>query len=571
MDLLSLNVLNIVALSKIILFVFVLLFVLILFKKNKPILHLLLLTGALLTFYLIFSYPLQKMFWGNRGDETFIFAFLNNVLHGNYFQDFYYSHLPVFYAPLYFWVTGFCASFITTSGITAAKIGTLGAILIWFLGTYFWQKFYWQKINDDKLEQSVVNSNWFWLLYPVIYFLILDFDTIISKPYEALAALLSPLFVIFLTNEFELKKWDFKKYLFFAFSGAFIFLTYYFWWFILIPVFLVLVYFSTNKFLNFKRLIILGGSIFLLSSIYLVPLIISIIRYGIENWQANFLMPEDFNSFFPWLDLSLKSILFILGIFSLIFFNKNKIIRANLIGLIFCYAYQLINIFLFVIGKKPFALSKPFLFLGGSFIIFGATYLIIFLYKKLLMNLSLDNKKIIILVIALFFIPLLPFGNFIDKPSIRWQIEEDLQTPTIQYMVEIFQQKIPNYTSITWLSAGMQEINAYLPLKYYIAYNPHFSHQASIYSQRMNLVKKLVSSKNSEDFYALTQNEAKPKITGLFLYKNETKENYSMFFWQDNYPNGGKELEIRLPKNLIDEKFWELKYEDKKFIIFLTK
>lgn len=571
MNELSLTTLSIVANTKVVLFAFVFILILILFKKNRPWLYLLLITGALFLFYLFFSYPLQKMLWGNSGDESFIFAFLTKVIHGSYFSDFYYSWLPTFYTPLYFWVTGIVSKLFTDSGIVAAKIGVLGTILVWFFGSYFWQKLYQNKINKKQESDFIIESKWFWLLLPIIYFLSLDFDVIVLKPYETVSALFCILLIGFIFQNFEWQRWNWKKYLFFGLSSGILFLTYYFWWFILIPTLIILVLISKNKLQNFKRILLLGIIIFFISSPYLIPLILSFIKYGMENWQAVFFIPNDFSTFTPWMGLSLKTILFIFGLTGLIFFQKNKFIRSNLIILVVCYIYQFLNIIYFILGNKPIQASKPFMFLGSATLMVGTTYLIIYIYQKILIKYSLLTKKIIALIIVLIFVPFLPFGKFIDDPVVKQQIEKDLVIPKLKYLTEIIDQRVSNYKNIIWLSGGTQELNAYLPLSYYIAYNSHFSHQAAIYSKRMDFVKTLSQQKNAEDFYNLTQNVAEPKIDGLIFYHDKDKESFVLYFWQDNYPNGGKDFSIKIKKNLISDQYWQKIYNDETFSIFLAK
>lgn len=390
MNELSLQTINIIACSKIILLlVFILTILIARYKCNKPWLMSLLASIAVSGFYLVLSYPLQKMWWGNNGDEILVISFLSRVLSGNPLNDFYYRGLPQFYPPLYFWLTGFLSMPFTKNAINAAKIGIAATFFLWFVGIYLWQKIYYEYIKQTS-QESISSNPWFWTAVPIILFFLLDFNDIILKPYEALPALALVLLAGMMAQEFSENKWTWKNYTFFGLSGGLLFLTYYFWWFIAIPALFVLILLSDKKKLNFFRMICVGAIMFVLSSVYLIPLFYSYLG-GIENWQAIFFISKDFSAFLPFCDISWKTPLIIAGVIGLIIYHKKTFIKANIVILAFCYIYQFISIFLFIFGKKPLQAAKPFLFLGTAAIAVGCGYLIIELWKKFILPLSKEK------------------------------------------------------------------------------------------------------------------------------------------------------------------------------------
>ncbi len=566
MNELSLTTIYIIALAKIVLFIYFGVTIFLIWKHKKTYWHLLAITAAIFSFYFILAWPLQKMWWANNGDEMFTGAFLTRVLHGQIFSDFYYGWLAPFYPPLYFWVTGTISRLFTSNAITAAKIGVLGTILIWFLGSYFWQKLWRQKIDQTKERIAIYKSPWFWLLLPVIYFISLDFDNIIVKPYETVTALFCVILIGLIAESFDWQKWNWKNYLFLGISGGLLFLTYYFWWIMLIPVMFYLALTSRTKTLNLKRIILLGFVIFACSAMYLIPLFLNYSHFGLENWQAVFFTPTDFVTFAPWLTLSLKSLILITGLIGLIAFAKEKFIKANLLVLITAFIYQFINIVIFVLGHKPVQCQKPFLFLGGATLGIGATYLLIYIFNTYFK--TLEIKKIAAICSIVIFFPLLPMIKFIDDPVALMQIEKDLTPSKVITLVDTIKTQVPDYTKQIWLSSGVPEINLYLPLNYYIAHNPHFSQPASLYSQRMALINELSQATSAENFQAII-NSAQPQITALLLAPDG--DNYSLYFWQDNYPNAGKELVVKIPQNLISDQYWQSVYTDSQWQIFIKK
>ena len=393
---LSLEIINIIAYSKILLLAtFVVLLVLAIYFKKKVWLFSLLAGISASIFYYILAEPLNKMLWGNNGDEIFIISFLSQVLQGNPFNDFYYHGLPNFYPPLYFWVTGFVSRLFTTNAIVAAKIGVFCSLFLWFVGFYLWQKVYQLYISNR--ESEIGKNKWLWFLYPLILFFLIDFNDIILKPYEVLPALFLVFLLGMISESFSLEKWSLKHYLFFGISGGILFLSYYFWWFVAIPALFAIALFSNRKLKSLVRVCGLGVVMFLVSAIYIVPLFLSYLG-GMENWQALFFVPKDFSTFIPFASLfSWRALLIVVGIIGLIAFYKKKIIQSTILVLIFCYVYQFSNILLYISGGNPAQSAKPFLFLGSATIALGGGYFIIYLWKKYIFELSAQKRKLIII------------------------------------------------------------------------------------------------------------------------------------------------------------------------------
>lgn len=543
----------IIGLKLLLLICFVVFLLLLFLNKKQPIYYVLLITGCFFVFYLIFSYFLQKTFWGIEGDETFILAFLTRVLHGQYFNDFYYQGLPPFYPPLYFWITGTLARLFTVNAVVAAKIGVLLTIIIAFTCPYLWQKYY--AIKNDT--EQIISSAWFWVILPFLFFCSLDFSIIITKPYEFLSALLGVIWLGYFYENLAKEKFKIWDYLFFGLIGGLLFLTYYFWWFLLIPVLFILTLMNGNRFRSISRVITTGIIIFIIATIYLLPLAYSFWQKGIENWQAGYFVPSDFNLFMPWFSFSIAGFLSLLGLVSLVLFRKNKFIKASLVLLAACYFYQLANYMSFVFLKKTFQPSKPFLFLGGACLAIGATYGLIYFFNKLIGKYSWQIKKV--LIIILVGLSLLPFYLFIGDTNVQAQLKNDQVAPGAKDLAKIIEAKIPDYQDLNWLSSGAPEINAYLPLNYYIAHNASFSHQASLFSERLAKVENLAGLKSSAEFEAELSNLG---INALLLYLDKQTNTYPLFFWIDNFPNGGKTIRLDLKPELINLPAWQKVYED---------
>ncbi len=560
----SFQALNIIAYSKVLLVIAFVSYLLVLRYKNRTWLLALLASVFLSAFYLILSFNFKKMWWGNNGDEIFIISFLSQSLLDNPLKDFFYHSLPAFYPPLYFWLTGIVSRPFVSNAISAAKIGLAITLFLWFIGTYYFQKIY-QYISEKKIGTKLFsfNSRYFFIV-PLLYLFILDFNDIILKPYETLPALLLVILIGFIAESFSCQKWSIKEYLFFAISGGLLFLSYYFWWFIAIPALFALVIFSENKILNLKRLIIIGLGIFLVAAIYIIPLFLSYLN-GMENWQALYFVPTDFSNFFPFSILSWKGILMLIGLIGLVINYRKPFFRANLFILISCYLYQFVSIILFLSSKSPLQAAKPFLFLATATLVIGASKLLMDAWFKYIAPLSGGKRYIASVVILIFSLSFWPMASFMDDPVVRRQIDINLEFPASYYLANNIMDNVNEPEKRTWLSSGVPDINAYIPMKYFISHNPHFSHHAAKYSERLSFVDKL-SNLNEEEFITSINNS---EIDALLLYKQGDVDYFPIFFWQDNYPNGGKEGLIKIAKEKVYGLNWEMAYEDSQWLVYL--
>ena len=561
---LSFQAINIIAYSKVILVIAFISFFLLIRYKQKPWLLSLAASIFLTSFYLIFSWSFKKMWWGNNGDEIFIISFLSQVLHDNPLKDFYYHDLPTFYPPLYFWLTGLISRLFTNNAITAAKIGVSLTLAFWFFGTFLWQKIY-QFFVNRKIEISLFAKNGVLLfLFPLIYFFLVDFNDIILKPYETLVALMLAILLGFIAESFLQEKWTIREYLFFGISGALLFLSYYFWWFMAIPSLFILVFLSHNKLKNFIRLSLIGLIMIAISAIYIFPLFSSYLG-GMENWQALFFIPSDFSTFLSFSLFSWKGLIMLSGLIGLIIYRQENFFKANLILVICSYLYQFLSIVLYLSGANALQAAKPFLFLATASLALGAAKLFFELWQTYTKKLSGKNKFNILLIILIFSVYFWPMASFVDDPVVRRQLDINQSFPSAFYLAAKVKENVSDYSARTWLSSGAPEINAYLNVHYFIAHNPHFSHHASLYSQRMALVNDL-SLAEAQDFVYLIN---KSPIDALLLYKQDSLDYYPLFFWADNYPNGGREEMIKIPKAGVDLLNWQKAYEDREWLVLV--
>ena len=225
---LSLATIHILASSKIILLVFLCLMFWSWRRQARPAVFMIWTALAIIIFYIVLASPLQKMWWGTTGDELYVAAFLEKVMSGQFWSDFYYAYLPTFYPPLYFWLTGGIAQLFAHNAIVAAKIGTTLTLFVWFFASFFGFKWFWAKIyKDQENKPAIISQAWFWWLWPTLYLLLLDFDVIILKPYEAVSALFLILWLMLWSVATSQVQWPKRYFWWFGLSGGLLFLLFY--------------------------------------------------------------------------------------------------------------------------------------------------------------------------------------------------------------------------------------------------------------------------------------------------------------------------------------------------------
>jgi len=566
-------------------------------KNYLPLILATTLSLAAIAYYFILTKNWQKMWHGTVGDELFLAANFNRIIHGQYFSDFYTGWLPPFYPPLYFWLTGTIAKLVgAANGITAAKIGVMVTFVTWFLGSYIFQSLGWKLITKSPLladarskegARGWLGSGLYFLLFPLIYFFTIHFPDIVTKPYEAVSALLCIIF-LWLFNSYlsepplladarskeGVRGWlrATKPLLFFGISGGLLFLTYYFWWFILIPALFVIVLTQKKHLIISSGFLVLliGTIMFLVASPYLIPLFTTYAKLGMENWQPLHFVYSDLTLYAPWLEFSIPGLFYLIGFATIIieltkYWRKPKsteseppaLIKSNAIILIFCYLYFFINLAVFFSGHTPWQASKPFYFLGGAALISSAAYGLTTIYAALAAPRQggghlLSTKKFIrafVFLITLLLL-ILQFFNSL-RPNLQLTKINLQPSPASQLATDI-KSTVPDAESKIWLSSGNPELNAYINLNYFVAHNAHFSHPASHFSQRLDSIRAFVSS-NSPSEFANQLSTANPPITALLLYYNQSTNTYPLFFRVDDFGNGSREVQYDLNPELLTE------------------
>ncbi len=528
--------------------------------------------------------PAHTLLWGNQGDEAFQIAFMEKVISGHPFTDFFYAHLSPFYPPLYFWIFGTIGRLFNWDGIVAAQWGTILTYAFLPLAALVFAKL----CRWTTQEQRTV------LFLSIATLFCIPAEALLLKPYEAAAALLSVLWIVAFTKVLREPSWRLRIIL--GVTGGVIFLTYYFWFVLLIPAMVGLIVFRhaghrsgihrnqendgsrveprmTQDALSF---ITIGIIVTTMAMPFLIPYIIDFARFGHENYQATYFFPTDADLYAPWLSLSLAGLLALGSLVTYIAkrtWSDAQIASLALLGSIF--AWHGVQLIVLAFGGKPIMLSKPFLFLGSIALFLPAVEYMNEKIDKQLGALGPSYRQgllpRILIATILMISPLLPNGLFLDDPKIQTQLEQNLLPQTSAFVAENIRIFVPDYADRTWLVSGLQDLNGTLPFTHYLAWNPHFSNPAAHWGSRLEELQRISHLSSAAE---TTQAFDDLGINALLFYRaTDEQENpyYPFFYEEDAWPNGTESRELRFDEKLISLEDWQVAHEDNEWRVLLRK
>ena len=213
---------------KLLLVFFVILSIVLVYKKYKPVYFLLLVGLISAASYFFFVNDMGLLFWGLQGDEVTIAAMYNIFTNSSFLgSDFAYHGFSAFYPLGFFWFFGQIGKIMDWNGIVIAKFATFSFFLLFPICLYYYQKKL-LNFSEDFLGGKAPRSL-FYLLSPLLIITILDKDLLIGKPYEVIAVAASIFWYLSLYFTILYGKWTKKIPLIYGFIAGIIFMVYYLW------------------------------------------------------------------------------------------------------------------------------------------------------------------------------------------------------------------------------------------------------------------------------------------------------------------------------------------------------
>ncbi|MFB6181479.1 MAG: arabinofuranosyltransferase [Candidatus Magasanikbacteria bacterium] len=502
------------------------------------------------------------LFWGLKGDEITIAAMYEMFAHGGLFVDFAYASLPPFYPPLWFQGFGLLGRYLDFQGIQIAKTAGLATILVFPLLFYWAQNLIW----DRSFEQRTA-----WLLSPLFVLITLSWSEIITKPYELVSVAFTVLWAQYLLVHLHEESLNNKKILLLGVVGGILFQIFYYWFILAAIGISLFVLFESRPFKKYWQLTKTALISVIVAAPYWVPLSLSYLEHGSENWQLGFWSLGALSSYSLDIEiLSISSAVILFGLAVVLLLRDKVKMRALLSLLVAPFVWYVLSLITLNFFRSPLQAHKGMEFFVPTVLSLAAAYGVDYLWNKYEPRLE-DYKKGIYILATIILSTQLIFGSFTNKKEVlKSRVRAKDLKPAKLKVKNYLKENYPNISEKTVLHTGLPELHAFLPMNDFIYFNQHNSHPAANFSARKRFLENLKLSKNSKAFYDMIDSNEFSSID-LFVFYKRKDDYYPVILHLDDFPHKIKQKTIRIPKNLLDEQYFEQVYENNSYVIYRAK
>lgn len=555
---------------KLCLAVFVISGIIALWRKWHPVVFLSI-TGILVaaSFFLLMD-DVSLSFWGLRGDEVTIAAMFEMFAHGSYWSDFAFPTLPPFYPPLFFWSFAWLGNIFGWHGVFLHKVSTFTTFLIFPIMLYAVQAWYWRTVRkqfDIDYPQRLA-----WFLLPFVFFILVDWDAFILKPYELLAAIGSTLWVVYLLRDLHTHTWSRVRMIVYGVTGGLLFMTYYLW-----LIFGAMAIAGSGLFVPKKdqwtfygRLCLVGVLTLIVSLPYLGPLLVTYHRYGTENWGVALMTMRGIALYalmIQW--VSWRGLVFLFGFLILLLYRKQIYVRSLLLLFIAGYVWQIMGWATILFFAAPIQEFKAFDFYHVAIIACAVAFGIERAYNFLQKKYSLIDIRIPAGVFGLVLVSVhMIFGTFIDDPVVQARrIESRSLREPVAELVEFLQKNRGEFPGPKTVGPGAGELSAFVPMNFYMYFNQHNNHPGTRFSEAYAQLHILATEKNPQKFHEAVRRIPFGPIDRFILFKTEDVSTYRVYFHVDDFPHGASDTWIDFSKEVFVEPHMHRVFENRTFIV----
>lgn len=513
--------------------------------------------------YWILVDGLPMMFWGLKADEVTIGAMYQRFA-VDWNSDFGYAQLPPFYPALFFQLFGTIGGWFDWNGVKIAKSASAVALLVIPSALYWVQAVYWRRRPHSAGPGPLA-----WVLSAMLLGgIFLDWDALITKPYEAIAGLGVILWTTFLVLDVGAGVWSRWQSLRYGVAGGVLFLTFYFWFFLAaIGVALHNVFGPKVSGLAYRRYIGVGALVLLFGAAYWAPLVASYREFGSENWQLGFLH-------LPWLathglqlDFSLRGILMMVGVVTLLLARRRPYLKILLALWVAGYTWQLMGLTTISLWAAPLQESKGFDFFSNLVLLLAASYGLEATWYWVKSQWANTSATAATLVALVLLSPQLLFGRFADDPKVQTtRVEAREADKGVGALAEWFKQNDPIGQKLTLLP-GVPQLPALVPVNQFLYPNQHNSHPAARWSERALVLEGMAQANSAKTFNETASKNYFGAIERVVCYNTATTT-CPVYLYVDNFPHNGRERVINLPVKFLKEVPWQKVFESSQFIVF---
>ena len=507
--------------------------------------------------YLFLFYNTHWGYNGLAGDNFYRTAYITQMAHSGYPQDFAYKGLSAFYAPFYWYCLALVAIIFQIPPYKMVRIGLL--ITCFIMPIILFEM--WKKIYEEKISFVIT-------IICSIYLI-----NIYSPDHMIAALLFIPYFLYYFENCTN-KEFTKKDYMIGGIIGSISFCTY-FLYFLIIPIYFLLTLIQdSNKFKrNLKHRLYTIISLIIFSSWFWAPLLRDILLIGFESHQNRYFYPELLR--YPvlyFLGVSISSIFSTIGLIYIIRkykLDKDIKIFGNLLIAIhigFYLGFIGIIINLPIMHERIMVISGYILMISSSIFYVKSFYFISKneILKKNKIDRNFHQIEIFILI-SIMIIQLNSHWTYIQSTE---GYEAAKGGNSMREIRDVFEEL--DYEDKVFLTSEWK-VAMFLPIYVFLLPNPYYSHPSAQYNRRVEFLIELSKSDTSKEFYDKIINNEYGPIDYFYLDLEDNNTKLVLDVAAETYPHGREYFEIEFDVELFkDEDYFEEIIIDEK-LIYRTK
>lgn len=483
------------------------------------------------------------------GDNAYRLAITSKMMAYNYFADANVKGLATFYPPLWFWIMSVYAKILNIEAYQTIKFGYLFIFLL-----YPWMLYFAWRPLVSRIEAAAVTVAVIFFAHNYLNYIFYEHIT---------AALFVPWWLYFFENatgkEYALKKqWLF--YLSGAIIGAFIFMTYYWWFFMafaVLPITSILKWHQKKSFryllfdLRHKLYLMVGVALF--SSFYWLPLVINSIKFGLVSNQSAWFNLHYVHIAQYWKNFIWEGLIVFAGIFFLGYlwdrWKESKLAYLYLGGFLLIMVDRYLNL------ESASNQTRKLLEFSHLFAVIPLALGITLLWKKPNLQKQIKHGLVFLLLILIITFSDNQSSEIFSSP--RYVTGVNQRKPDV--LLDVFSQ-VDCYNTV-FLTNKVYE-TCYLPFYKFISTSSTGSHLNGRFNARLQFLKKLSKIDKPEYVSYLLAYNKYDTINYVFLPYNGSTNSYELTINVRKFTGENVAELISLSKPLfLDNQFFSIKHQ----------
>ncbi|MBU8933841.1 MAG: arabinofuranosyltransferase [candidate division Zixibacteria bacterium] len=488
--------------------------------------------------------------WGDNGNRLALVTKFRDF--SSIFQDWYFKDLPSFYPPLWFYVSGKLAWLFDFEGYKTIKYGYFVIYALWPAALFIC----WKRVANSLVALVVVVLT--------IFMKDLYFDFVY---YEYIAAsFFIPWWLYFVEDVKRVRNKDRLWYAAAGLSGALIFMTFYYWFFIGIMAVIIrpLVILLTRGKASFQspglgHMLAVAVIVAVFSAVYWLPLLVSIIQHGAVSMQNRWFSFSYISFSNPYFAASLGSLINLIGLGYLGARNCNRAAAGMILLLLGILSLYLVERICNLNGLS--IQTRKLTGLMSVFLAVPSGYGLVFLVRLINRRIPSFGK----ILIAVGVLALLYIGNGHSEirgdRNYQWGINDFVR----EHELDVF--RSVDYKGSVFLTNRYVEA-VYLPYYLFVCPNGATAHASAQYDQRIAFLKYLSTIDSEEQVALLLKQNRFDRIDYFFFPADDSNQVTYYDMYPLYFPGENIKLRIEFPyTTTVQSRYFERKHDKGMFAV----